>query len=52
MTTARSHQNFAIDSCSDAIRFAIIPGQIPIEDNQTALPFDLQKYFLQIMKIY
>ena len=51
MTTACS-LNFAIESCSDAIRFAIMPWQIPLENDRTAFPFDLWKYLLQIIKIY
>ena len=34
---------FAIKSCSNAICFAIIPWQIPIENKQTAFPFDSWK---------
>ena len=44
MTTAALAKIFAIENCSHAIRFAIIPWQIPLENNQTAFPFDLWNY--------
>ena len=49
MTTARSRRIFSNDSRRDATRFTTDPWQIPVENNQTAFPFE--SIFI-IIKIY
>ena len=50
MTTPQSRRIFSIDSCSDATWFTIVPWQIPLENNQTAFPFELWKYLYKFWK--
>ena len=44
MTTDRSSRIFSNDSRSDATRCPTVPWQIPLENIQTAFPFELWKY--------